>query len=362
MSNEFGLEAWNNAQTLTNAVKIIASNRVSVLFTNNYNWGTNFTIVLGTNQWVAGWPAHSTRSYIASMLPNLEILPLSMWSDLSHRMFSPDDSHFDGFENTFVVHNWELDVTNYLAYTLIDTNATDDRVLDFVNVGPLGSSLNLNQVITQFPQTPSDSELPSYDYVWLTNGANDLLSSPPSLGVLNQLRIAQGELDISDWPPPGIDGSPYIALFNAFLNGQSTNAAMDCPFQPAVMFAQNFDCSATNPKVHYTIEDLTNGIPSTLNVFDPAYNPPRNFGGSLGARNPNYRSATPYNAVFSLTGSGFQIDFTGVSDLPYIVWRSTNLVDWVQAGTATQFAPGIFNFSESLPTNSSARFYQVMAP
>jgi hypothetical protein len=45
-----------------------------------------------------------------------------------------------------------------------------------------------------------------------------------------------------------------------------------------------------------------------------------------------------------------------------IVWDATNLVDWLNVGTATESQPGIYEFIDTTTTNWPQRFYRISAP
>jgi hypothetical protein len=44
------------------------------------------------------------------------------------------------------------------------------------------------------------------------------------------------------------------------------------------------------------------------------------------------------------------------------VFASTNLIDWISIGTATQVLPGWFQFTDTEAANIEQRFYQLRAP
>jgi hypothetical protein len=58
----------------------------------------------------------------------------------------------------------------------------------------------------------------------------------------------------------------------------------------------------------------------------------------------------------------FSIQFTGISNVSYTVWRSANLGNWVFLGHPTRLPSGDFNFADSTYTNSPVRFYRVTSP
>jgi hypothetical protein len=121
--------------------------------------------------------------------------------------------------------------------------------------------------------------------------------------------------------------------------------------------------------VHYTLQDLQSPTPNNwaflhtqsnqsltpISLSNPPYC-------TLGEENSDYNSGAIQNSTFNLNNASFQLGFFGATDLPYSVWASTNLLDWSQIGTATQAAPGCFQFDDSTTTNYLNRFYQVRLP
>jgi hypothetical protein len=58
----------------------------------------------------------------------------------------------------------------------------------------------------------------------------------------------------------------------------------------------------------------------------------------------------------------FAVSFSGLSNVTYSVWVSTNLTDWSCLGNASQPSPANFEFSDPQWTNYPGRFYQVRFP
>ncbi len=113
-------------------------------------------------------------------------------------------------------------------------------------------------------------------------------------------------------PAPGTTGSPY-ATFDFFVNDGTYSSA------PA---------------------------PVTVNVGLPAA--------------PQW---TNYSFSAGNVGSGsFNLSFTGDSNATYTVWASTNLLNWVNLGTANENPPGQYGFSDLTITNWPQRFYRLSAP
>jgi hypothetical protein len=361
VSNIFGAEAWNfYPTTFTNSVTLVVSNQVSVTMTNNYNFGTNMVFDAATNWTIDSWPA---GGFMIPLFTNTTSLPFSYWSESTEQfvtLSAPNGFLASDFQQTgWPVHVWTLNITNNLMYALVD-NGTG-RVLDFVNLGAFGSSLNINQTLANI-----FSELPFN--VWTVAPATDAPNSPMSEGALNQIVIGMEEslefLDSLLGLSGGYPGS--VGIFSAPF-GVPSGAPVLGPAYAS--FIQSCSWQAGNPMVHYTIGDLANpGFNEDITIVPPVLinsslaSSMSNSVCSLGEVNPDYNSGAVEDFCFDLSNGLFQIGFSGAADLPYAVWASTNILDWCQIGTVAQPSPGVFQFEDPAATNYSARFYQVRLP
>jgi hypothetical protein len=70
--------------------------------------------------------------------------------------------------------------------------------------------------------------------------------------------------------------------------------------------------------------------------------------------------------IFATTGgmgeNPVELDFSGDTNASYSVWASTNFVNWVWEGTATETSPGQFQFFDPSATNLPYRFYRISTP
>jgi hypothetical protein len=359
VSNLFGVDAWNSyATSFTNSVTLVASNQISIIITNDYNWGTNLSVAEATNWLIDSWPSwpelNSPLGFLIPLLTNTAPLQPSYWSDASDQFITapgdvpfpylPEDLHQTGWP----IHTWTLNITNKLLCALID-NATG-QVLDFVNLGPFGSSLNITQQLITNTLGPNTTNL-----MWFAGVATDQNSSPMSSGVLDQIAT----------------GMAQNSLFSSLISGinlEDTELYFSDPYIPVATFLQNCSWHASNPLVHYTIADLidpsfnqevvdqTNAMTSS-----PALNLDNTIC-SLGHVTPDYTSGTIASVGCNLEDGSFLIEFSGVVDLPYTIWGSTNIYAWSQIGVAAQPTPGIFQFEDRAATNYTARFYEVRLP
>jgi hypothetical protein len=60
--------------------------------------------------------------------------------------------------------------------------------------------------------------------------------------------------------------------------------------------------------------------------------------------------------------SSFTLNFSGTAAASYSVLASTDLVNWVDLGAATEASPGQYEYTDQSVTNSPQRFYQLTAP
>ena len=370
VSNIFAAEAWNFSSTnFSNSITILITNRISVVLTNNYNWGTSFITSNATNWLVNSWPGsptwHSTNNFQIPLLTTCIPLSPSLWSESAHGFISlsnfitypASDEHQIGWPE----HTWTLNITNHLIYALLDSSTGTNRVLDFVNLGGLGTSMNIIQTLNSaFASSPTAYP----NIVWNHTGATDAPNSPMSIGMSNQIQIALGNLAVSEW-----SSSPQnqveSAIFRAFLLGQSSNTSLMtmCPFDVSTLILAESTWQSGNPLIHYTSGDLIQRTENLL-ILMPSF-----FGdlftnsiGSIGKINPAYLSAKTNLTQPILNNGVVQFNFSGCTNLPYGVWGSTNLSDWVPLGTASQTSPGSFQFTDPTPLDSRSRFYRLQVP
>ncbi len=350
ISNAFGAEAWNfGTSVLTNSMTVVFSNEISVTITNNYDFGTNEAFDSATNLQIDSWPGWlgigKLGGFIIPFFTNTISLPVSYWSE-SIRQFVAlgNPTNFlpsDWAQTGWPVHEWTLNITNNLIYALIDNSS--GRVLDFVNLGAFGSSVNLTGTLNAYSPSPDP---------WVVAPADDDPDSPMSDGMLDQIL-------------EGIDQSPrfFYSLLGLTGGFPSSVATFSDPYTATADLVQSCSWQAGNPMVHYTVEDLTDPRlgPQVVVLFEPQATIPISLG-NLGETNPDYNSGALEGFNFGSSGGLFQIGFTGFCNLPYEVWASTNLFDWSVLGTVTQSEPGYFQFGDPLSVTDTARFYQVRLP
>jgi hypothetical protein len=366
ISNIFGIEAWNySPSNYPDPVTIVASNQVSLTITNNYDGGTNITFSESTNWIIESWPGWSGGpsgpSFLVPMFTNLTSLAESYWSDSTEQFVSfsstnPEDDIFlpsDLTQTGWPEYDWTLNITNNLMYALIDNRT--GLVLDFVNLGGFGSSLPITQELVD-QLSLNDAPL-----LWSTNGATDEPNSPMSSGVSYQILSGVEE---------------YPAFYEALRGGPTLPGPIfGDPDVPTNEILQNCSWQAFNPRVHYTVDDLS--LPDNEEIDVSTGFPESVFASTisnsictLGKINEYYDSERIENLVFGLPAGTFQLNFLGVYDLPYAIWASTNMLDWSQVGAAVELYPNqeqppdgtSFQFNDLGTSNYPARFFQVRLP
>ena len=120
ISNVFGIEAWNNSQRLNRNLVLVASNQISWTWTNNYDWGTNFTTEFGNDYAVNSWPGagRSAPSFVSFFLTNFASLPTSYWSPSTSQLITSNYLASDFTQIGWPIYDWTLNVTNSLMYVL----------------------------------------------------------------------------------------------------------------------------------------------------------------------------------------------------------------------------------------------------
>jgi hypothetical protein len=282
ISNSFGMGAWNpyttpftgSLATGAGGTEYYVSNYVTIELTNNYKYGfvTNLTITPAFTsggsptlsipfQWKA-WSGNldfssNTNGFVTFCNTNIVTVPFCYFSENSNPkqlIFftnSPQSSNeflsVDMTQNSgtgWPVHNWTLTITNHVVYALFDGAAqTGNAVLDFVNLGPFGSSISITQQVENVGgTTPTFASDP-----WAIGRATDFPGSPMSAGLLNQ--IASGATSDSEYDN-SLTGTTTASA------KQYTGFVFGPPYNPSNAFLEDVQFVANDPLVHYTTGDL----------------------------------------------------------------------------------------------------------
>jgi hypothetical protein len=279
VTNSIGMDAWNSYPTAFSGsigpLYYLFSNYVTIQITNQYNFGTNIALaIVNTNfpngfptTWAAGGGGVGTKNgFLTFLNSNVISLPESYYSPSLGRFYylTNGDSDTNSFlasdmtQKGWPVFNWTINVSNHVVYALFDglPGQTDSALLDFVNLGPFGTSMNLTNIIATQQKNLlnfNGGGVAAGNY-WLPGNATSLPSSPMSQGLLNQIAEAFA--------------TNYTFQSNLFGRG-TAQPVFDCPCRPTYVIQQPTNWVANDPLVHYTIEDLTwMGDPVTLQSFD----------------------------------------------------------------------------------------------
>ena len=287
ISNVFGVDALNAyATNVTVPVRIIATNCVSIVLTNNSgsNPGGFVTNICSSTSFITNsWRGYGSQVNIAMTGGMMAVLQTNATS-LAQSYFSETkgvflpvsgDLNIPGFnlgqlqttngvfqsadlsQTTWPVYNWTLTVTNLVMYALVDPNTR--QVFDFVNLGPFGTNLVLTNILTSAsishytqPGGGSGSGVPA-------SSANYWDPTPVpggfSRGLLNQITNGAS---LDQYFAAELKGSNTV-----FINGSNTIVNSNLYFSCSNDVAATVFTGVTNtllvndPLVHYTVGDLT---------------------------------------------------------------------------------------------------------
>ncbi len=264
--------------------------------------------------------------------------------------------------------NLAIQATNRLQAYILDTrNGT--RILDYVQLGNMDASLNINQVV-------ADESYGSSQGLWSTN----YFAGNIPYGVYEQFLVSEGNafptgVDSDEgagsgnpsqgWsqapvPGAGTDTSPAAqqAFFKAFFspdneapyNGgaiSNVQLSIQAPFTPMRLAVQRFIYQANDPLVHYLTSDLfdvSDNTNSRANMAEPppTLNPP------LGIPNDRYmpwgqlgnlkafNSFQPDNNPYNIAYKDPLVLFSDSWDFPTNKFPSVGWLGRVHRGTPWQ--------------------------
>jgi hypothetical protein len=271
ISNLFGMDAWNpyisNFYGINHGLTVFASNVVTVTLTNNaaspYNFWTNITFTNSLNYtpigspWT-GWPnpaSKQTTEFKSFLQTNFVFLPLVYYSEALTNLvvLTNNGTLYDGFlpqdigQKHWPTHYWSLNITNHLCYALIDGPAATGTLLDFVNLGPFGSSANITQLAISNSIGQSQSEFA------VAPSTDNKSSSPMSQGVTNQITDSINE-DPTGAFYGSLTGQTSPCIAGAWFS--TTAASQSTILTPFYITDDMHSWMACDPLVHYTTGDL----------------------------------------------------------------------------------------------------------
>jgi hypothetical protein len=287
LTNMSGMDAWNpyssNFSGVNNGLYVVASNLITVSLMNNYNWGTNiyvtnvlnWDVAAATNPITPWWSAGQFMTFVSN---SFCALPLGYYSDSKKTfIFINPDAPENGFttdtnQTTYPTHSWTTTVSNHLCYALFDGNPTsaNANLLDFVNLGPFGSSFPITQYLIN--NDPNNAFPFQYPMWTLTNTTDAGLAQIPT-AVQNQITYCVNTFENTLFNN-SLQGAPggYSASQPAFglpspLSGSVL--AQIGNFVPIANYTDSNIWMTCDPLVHYTIGDLfspSTSIPSSAIV------------------------------------------------------------------------------------------------
>jgi hypothetical protein len=352
VSNLFGSENWNSYQaSYNNPVTIVAQDYLSMQFSNGAAGTTinnNYIIPIVTNKTV--WPGNSTPYSPINPSPASFVTPFG--PDMC--VNEPLNPQYPSTNNTYLFYygtgsgsvmasgvpftgptfipvsmnppnypdagtlplpQFSLLATNRLQAYVLENDANGTRILDYVQLGGMDASLDINHVVAD--NSYGNTEAYSQG-LWSTN----YYAGTIPYGVYEQFVVSSigGGVPAVDedgggsgglWsrsPVPGVpaqyatSSQAQQAFFSAFFSPQSeapfqptrsditnTLLAMQAPFTPMRLVVQRFVYQANDPLVHYLASDMYD-FPDSTNFLAPISqtNTPPLLNPPLGTLNDRY--------------------------------------------------------------------------
>ena len=343
ISNSLGVEDWNSyASNYNNQVQIQVEEGLSVAMTLTNNAGTtqslpfynSYPMPLTMNNFTntTTWSGYLGKtlgdpSFIFPLMTN------TIW--LTNSVFYYGPGTYLGYPGPgFVPTVYDpsnyldtgtpglpqlaLQTTNHLVAYILDTDArhatAGNYILDYVQLGGMNSSMNVNQALADNSQGYNTG-------MWSTNYYS---SSSTPYGVIQQILTSQTggqvpseDIDGGSWNGSG-GNSGYTtpgaqqAFFSAFFSPSDTaydssdgtlvsnfELSVQAPFTPSRIEVQKFVYEANDPLVHYLTSDL-NDYAADTNGTRQLDNPP--LGVLNGSVNDRYM---PWGSSKTLAGQTY---------------------------------------------------------
>ena len=307
MTNVFGVEAWNSySNSFPRDLEIRIGIDITASLTNNViGAGTissnrisqGIIMPIPKNTW-AGFvnPATARFSFKMPLNTNFTFLGDSTYRSAT-RNFVPRTDIFEAGQG-FYNPDWLMNLQTRLRFIVVDTAA--NRIIDYVNIDASETPLDVNQELAGNQTVQSNPNSASAQNLWVTNrlgGSGSL--NVPTWGVLSQIEISKGNIDVGQWnsanadPSAGQDKTKAINGFYYNIMGipkrgdpgpyYSSNVFYS-PYVPVGARFSHVNWQANDPLVHYTVGDL---IPQfQTNSVTPASDTPPNA--NLGTVNTRY--------------------------------------------------------------------------
>ena len=318
VSNLFGVESWNSYHTnlypggyYPRELTLAVGNTLTATLTNQA--GLKLVTMTATNAANTVIPANTWLN--ANALANSFKVPLLtnvvMLTNAIYRSRSPE--RFDNLTNIFETGagfptpHLFLTVSNRLNYTLLEGN----RIVDYVILNNVTNTMDVTRdliTVADARALAASEEPDSVGRCWQTNRVGNSSSVlAPTLGVINQMQIAMGNLGVSlsDWNSfslqsiSGQDKEKAIQFFKGYIGGSNAQYFADnrlpapglrhqAPFSPTRKLFQVTSWQVNDPVVHYMLEDLKDSTNNTVvRLVKPTSSAPTNS--NLGILNDRYR-------------------------------------------------------------------------
>jgi hypothetical protein len=297
VSNIFGMDIWNPYSTYfasANGLYVVAYSHNTVIVSNSVGWTTNYdadyrtyvtspTNIAGPNIPWRGWQNVAAQKlnigqFKTLLQTNFITLQTGYYSD-SLNQFITNDIHNsvriqpgDTNQTKYQTHSWFVTVTNHVYYALFDGNPVSGaRLLDFVNLGPFGSSFPVTQYLTNFDTNAT---------MWIIPPATDAGNGQISQGVINQINFAENNdstflANMTGGPGCTSASTSTFAAPGPAPTGVEAQAGTVAPY---ANYADSNIWMASDPLVHYTLGDLF--VPASSKTM------PSSQIVNLGAQNP----------------------------------------------------------------------------
>lgn len=368
ISNVLGVELWNSyTSAFPRNLEMRATNIMMIVLTNEQGYPTlpnnmpNPPVIL-SGMGPTAIPAYSwgPGAFRIPFQTNLVFLPNSGYFTAGNR-FLPIVPN-PGFDRTpgFATPQWNLKIVNKFFYALVDTASGTNRIVDYVNLQGLDSTLDITrELIANNDVVGEPSAIGS---MWLTNriGGNTLFHPPE--GIYNQIEVCLGNRTVSagDWrsyndqAAQGMDKEKSIDTFRVFMGLQPlryqrsqlplSGLVQQSPFSPTRKLYVLTSWQANDPLVHYRVEDLMDprGVTNQILVLKPPSLVPTNW--NIGRLNTRYQpwggnpqkdpSADPY--AFELRVKDAGVRKSDDWDFPHTKFANIGWLGRVHRGTPWQ--------------------------
>jgi len=317
ISNVFGVEAWNSySNAFPRALRMVVAAEVITSMTNEFGavrgwnglWLSNsFPSTAVTNIPAMAWSgfnkAQSPISFVIPISTNYLVISNAPYS-FSQRQFLGSGLGPNDPANEFPIPHWALSLKTRLRFILVDTTATPNRIVDYVNLSSAEAPVDISD---QLKRQSDGSDAPcdgTFDNqigsLFCTNRIRNSASvAALTYGLNNQLHISLGDPGVSDtwWKQFNAqvnDKDASITEFRLRLYGtdpsQTAQTDFAAPFTPTRIIHQNTSWQVNDPLVHYTVPDLTDYMSGKKKISfddDTTSSPLQDFGGlSPGSRAP----------------------------------------------------------------------------